>query len=108
MTASERSEGRKRPDRLKLLNLPRAVAVEMNEHKQPTAILMSPAATDGTYSEVESSIRHVVEIGEIWRVDDEWWRTPIARQYVEIVLEEGGHAVLYNDLINGEWFLQTI
>ena len=48
----------------------------------------------------------VEEVVEEWRIDDEWWRTPIHRRYVEVVLEGGAHVVLFEDVITGEWFLQ--
>ena len=44
---------------------------------------------------------------ETWRLDDEWWRVPIARRYVEAVLDGGRHVVLYCDLGTGEWWMQT-
>jgi hypothetical protein len=50
--------------------------------------------------------RRIEEIIEIWRIDDEWWRTPISRQYVDVVLEGGGHVVLFQDLTTGQWFMQ--
>jgi hypothetical protein len=43
---------------------------------------------------------------ETWRIDDEWWRKPIARRYVEVVLEDGAHVVLFEDLVTGAWFAQ--
>ncbi len=46
------------------------------------------------------------DFGENWRMDDEWWRQPIVRRYVEVVLEGGGRVVLFEDLITGEWFVQ--
>lgn len=51
---------------------------------------------------------HVVAVGEIWRVDDEWWRTPITRRYVEVVLEGGRHIMLFEDLTAHSWFVQDI
>jgi len=56
-----------------------------------------PAGRDG---------RRVEEIVETWVVQDEWWRTPINRRYVEVVLEGGAHVVLFEDLTTGDWFLQ--
>ncbi len=50
--------------------------------------------------------RQVEVIVEEWRIDDEWWRTPIHRRYVEVVLTGGAHVVLFEDLATGEWFLQ--
>jgi hypothetical protein len=41
-----------------------------------------------------------------WRINDEWWRNPISRRYLDIVLEGGGHVVVFQNLITGNWFLQ--
>lgn len=49
----------------------------------------------------------VESIGEVWLVDDEWWREPIRRRYVEVMLEGGKHVVLYETLPTGEWYVQT-
>ncbi|PYO28293.1 MAG: hypothetical protein DMD73_06205 [Gemmatimonadetes bacterium] len=50
--------------------------------------------------------KRVESIGETWRIDDEWWRVPIVRRYVEVILEGGGRVVLLEDLVTGEWFEQ--
>jgi hypothetical protein len=50
--------------------------------------------------------RVVEEVVEEWVVVDEWWRTPIHRRYVEVVLEGGAHVVLFENLVSGEWFMQ--
>jgi len=50
--------------------------------------------------------RRVEAVVEEWVVQDEWWRSPIHRRYVEVVLEGGGHVVLFEDLNTGEWFMQ--
>jgi hypothetical protein len=50
--------------------------------------------------------RRIEEIIETWRIDDEWWRTPVSRRYVDVVLEGGGHVVLFEDLTTGQWFMQ--
>jgi hypothetical protein len=50
--------------------------------------------------------RTIDEIIEAWRIDDEWWREPIIRQYVEVVLEGGGHVVLFEDLNAKQWYIQ--
>jgi hypothetical protein len=48
----------------------------------------------------------IEEVLEIWRIDDEWWREPILRRYVEVVLEGGAHLVLFEDLRHSAWFAQ--
>ncbi len=83
-----------RSHRLRPLNLPRSITVDLSEENLPVAITF-----DGQRRKVE-------EIGETWRIDDEWWRDQIARRYVEVMLVGGGHVVVYEDLVGGGWFMQ--
>ena len=83
-----------RSHRLRPLNVPRSIGVELNEDDLPVTIAFA------------SKRRQVEEIGEIWRIDDEWWRDQIARRYVELMLMGGGHVVVYENLIGGGWFMQ--
>jgi len=50
--------------------------------------------------------RSVEAVGEVWRIDDEWWRVPINRRYVEVILEGGKRVVLFEDLTTGMWWIQ--
>jgi hypothetical protein len=88
-----------RPDRLRALNLPSSVEVVLDVWGQPTCVRQ--ADTDE-----RDGVRSVDEIVETWIVQDEWWRAPIHRRYVEVVLDGGAHVVLFEDLITGEWFMQ--
>lgn len=83
-----------RADRLRAVNVPVAVTVELDASGLPVALVR------GTRCAVEAVL-------ETWRLDDEWWRQKIARRYVEAVLDGGRHVVLYSDLETGEWWMQT-
>ncbi len=83
-----------RSHRLRPLNLPRSIRVELNKENLPVTITFHDKG------------KKVEEIGETWRIDDEWWRDQIARRYVEVMLVGGGHVVVYEDLIIGGWFMQ--
>ena len=48
----------------------------------------------------------VEEIRELWRIDDEWWRSPIIRCYADVVLSGGRRVILYQDLVTGDWWIQ--
>jgi hypothetical protein len=85
-----------RLDRLRALNLPSSVEVSLDEWGRPTEIVEDSA-------EGRKKVETVVEE---WKIDDEWWRTPIHRRYVEVVLEGGAHVVLFEDLVSSEWFMQ--
>ena len=85
-----------RTDRLRALNVPRQVAVSLGSDGLPREVHEFEVA------------RRIAAVGEVWRVDDEWWRALIARRYIEVLLEGGKHAMLFEDLVNHEWFLQDI
>ena len=82
-----------RADRLRSLNTARPVRVE--------------ADAEGIPLTVEDGMRHPVElIRESWRVDDEWWRVPIARRYFDLLLDGGRRVLLFHDLTSDEWSVQ--
>ena len=49
---------------------------------------------------------HVVAVRECWRIDDEWWRDPISREYFALVLDNGRPVILFRDLVDDEWYGQ--
>ena len=83
------------PDRLRALNTQKRVEVKLGELGVPVIVTRET----GNGKRIES-------VGETWRIDDEWWRMPIVRRYVEVILEGGGRLVLFEDLMTGEWFAQ--
>lgn len=100
-----------RVDRLRALNLPRPVLVEVDAQGRPASFrLRAPrhdlAAAGAALFPGDAERRVVSDVRETWRIDDEWWRVPIARQCYDVVLEGGGHTVLFQNLLTGEWFVQ--
>jgi len=83
-----------RADRLRALNLPVKAQVRTNEHGHPRALVRDDAELP------------VEEIRELWRIDDEWWRSPIIRCYADVVLAGGKRVILYQDLVTGDWWMQ--
>ena len=84
-----------RPDRLRPLNAPLPVGVGVNP--------------DGNLAYVvrgESRIPTETVL-DSWTIEDEWWRHRISRRYMEVMLEGGKRALLFEDLMTGEWFEQT-
>ena len=51
--------------------------------------------------------RETVEVCNQWRVDEDWWRAPIARDYFKVV---GARwlALVYRDRIEGTWHLERL
>ncbi len=84
-----------RTDRLRAVNEPQPVTVDLDESG-----LMTVGRPDGrTVGKVEAIL-------ESWRIDDEWWRRTIARSYMEVMLKGGKRMVLFQDLLTGQWFAQ--
>jgi hypothetical protein len=81
--------------------MPAPVTVELDGERTPVVVHQAPGAPGAP-----GAGKRVEAIGESWRVEDEWWRQPISRRYVEVVFEGGGRVVLYEDLITGEWWVQ--
>ena len=51
--------------------------------------------------------REPTAVEDRWRIDDEWWRREaVARLYYSVRLASGHRAVLYKDIISGEWYKQ--
>ena len=88
-----------RVDRLRALNEPVKLLVVVDDEGLPVEVV-EMTERRGRWG------RRVEAIIETWRIDDEWWRHPINRHYVNVVLEDGGHVVLFEDLTTGEWFMQ--
>lgn len=43
-----------------------------------------------------------------WRVDDDWWRAPVARLYFKLVTRDGLLCTIFLDEIRGTWHLERI
>ncbi len=82
-------------DRLRPLNGPRPVAVETGPDGHPRVV-------------VDRGRRLGVEaVRDRWLVEDEWWREPLSRRYLELLLADGSVRTLYLDVTNGHWYAQT-
>lgn len=71
-----------------------AIEVELDTTGQPAAIRWNGR-------------RELVETCNRWRIEEAWWREPIARDYVKVA---GAHwlALIYHDLIRGTWHLERL
>jgi len=43
-----------------------------------------------------------------WRVDDDWWREPVARAYFKVVTRDGLLCTVFWDEIRSTWHLERI
>ena len=52
---------------------------------------------------------HTVQrVSRRWRVDLDWWRRRIWRDYFEVITGSGMLIVLYHDLVSGQWYLEKL
>jgi hypothetical protein len=83
-------------DRVRSLNLPQPVAVRVDAQSGLPYALRE-----------RQQWRKIERIQDMWHVDDEWWREPISRRYIQVVLRGGTLRTLFHDRINDRWFTQT-
>jgi len=82
-------ERRYATDRLRAVNEPRAVAVELNESGR-----MTVGRPDGGRSD------KLKPFSNRGRIDDEWWRQTISRSYLELLLAGGKRIVVFQEFTN--------
>jgi len=85
-----------RTDRLRAVNEPRRVTVELDADGAPGKVWRS-----------RDNAAVVETVLEMWRIDDEWWRQLISRRYFAVMLDGGTRVVLFEDLVSHEWFMQS-
>lgn len=85
------SEPRMRP-----LGSPRSVRMVVDEAAAPVAVVVGRRARPN----------RVTSVRERWRIDDEWWRRPLSRDYLIVVLEDGRSLTVFHDRLEGGWWVQ--
>jgi len=62
---------------------------------------------DGRLTIAWAGRREAVEVCNRWRVEEAWWRDPIARDYFKVA---GEHwlALIYFDRVAGTWHLERV
>ena len=84
------------PGRVRPLNRPRPLPMEVDGDGLPIAVWLSDR-------------RYAVEaVLERWRIDDEWWRQrPVSRLYYRLALADGRTVTVYRDLVSTKWCRQA-
>lgn len=53
--------------------------------------------------------RHRVRrVARRWRVDVEWWRGRVWRDYYKLLTDTGLLVIVFHDLLDGRWYLQQL
>ena len=79
----------------RLLQPPRRIEVRLDRRGRPTGL-----SHRGRFFEVRRVCRR-------WRVEEDWWRSPVARDYFEVETS-GFVGVIFRDLAAGGWFLERV
>jgi hypothetical protein len=58
--------------------------------------------------EWQRGTHHVNAIARQWRVDLDWWRIRVWRDYFKLVTNSGLLVVIYRDLLSDQWYLQRL
>jgi hypothetical protein len=56
----------------------------------------------------QGRVHRIQHIARRWRVDLEWWRLRIWRDYFRVTTDTGLLVVLYHDLQTGAWYVQRL
>ena len=80
----------------RLLNHPRQIAVKTNDLGEPVTIHRG------------NGRERVVSTGRRWRVNENWWRQEVSREYFQIETAGGLVAEVYHDMLSGLWYLHRI
>jgi hypothetical protein len=56
---------------------------------------------------IKGRVRRVRAVIDLWRIEDEWWRSPVSRAYYLLELENGVRLTVFRDLTGGQWYRQN-
>lgn len=80
---------------LRRINMPEPVKIEKSASGGPAAVRMPRRQV-------------ITAVDDCWRIDDEWWRNePVSRLYYAVRFASGQQLVIFQDLINGQWYKQS-
>lgn len=76
------------------LYVPKEIEVLTRDLGEPAVVVRN-----GKRSQVEAILN-------AWRIDDEWWREEISRQYFQVQLKVGLVMAIFHDLVSEKWYQQ--
>lgn len=83
-------------DRVRPLNQPRVIEVALDEVSGLPRVLYE-----------RKQEQAIDRIQDAWWVDDEWWREPISRRYLQVMLRDGALRTIFYDRMTNCWFTQA-
>ncbi len=61
-----------------------------------------------THLESAAGWQPVTRVLNRWRIDCDWWRTPVSREYWRVLLDEDLALECYRDRSTAEWFVERL
>lgn len=75
-------------------------------HEHP--VIDAEIDAEGRLAAIRWNGRRVeVEVCNRWRVEEDWWRAPIARDYFKVIARDW-LALVYQDRLDGTWHLERL
>ncbi|UCC50897.1 MAG: hypothetical protein JSV68_17555 [Anaerolineaceae bacterium] len=56
----------------------------------------------------QGQMHPIAHVTRRWRVQIEWWREPLWRDYFKLTTETGLLLIIYHDLHEGNWYVQRL
>ncbi len=53
-------------------------------------------------------VHPVSAVANRWRVDEDWWRGRVWREYFKLITTTGLLVIVFRDLVSGEWYVQRL
>jgi hypothetical protein len=74
---------------------------------EPISVLSDAMKTPHAFT-WQGRTHRVQEIAKRWRVDVDWWRGRVWREYFKLTTHTGLLVIVYRDVLTGHWYLQRL
>ena len=74
----------------------------------PPAAVEVTIASDGTPAFISGAFSGSIDPIARWKVETEWWKQPVIREYWKVLLNSNLLCELYHDLSRDEWFVERV
>lgn len=74
---------------------------------EPIQVVSDAAQTPRSFNWRERT-HPVQQIAKRWRVDVDWWRGRVWREYFKLTTHTGLLVVIYRDVLTQRWYLQRL
>ena len=78
-----------------------------NSPYEPEAVDMVTVDGKPRTVRIRKRVFRIVRILNMWRLDEDWWRTPVSRLYLLLELDNGARVTVFRDLLDGAWYRQS-